>query len=163
MIQKDDFARFNTVIRASTPTDFSELQRLLSEYEESLPGELRHGAVPEARELSRKYEDLDAAFIGRADDRAAACVVIDRLSASLAAIRRLYVRPAFRRRGLARALVLSACEFARSAGYERIALDTDKETLPDAYALYRSLGFTACAPFAAVPYANATFLELRLR
>jgi GNAT superfamily N-acetyltransferase len=128
-----------------------------------LPAELRHGEVPGTAALERAYQRGSAAFLAVPDDRTAGCVVLDALDASVAVMRRLYIRPAFRRRGLARALVLRACDFARSAGFERVVLDTDKETLPDAYALYRSLGFTDCPPYAAVPYENATFLGLSLK
>ena len=162
MIEKHDSGPLSDVIQISTLAGFDELQRLLAEYEHSLPPELRHGALPDASELRRKYDNDGAAFLARAGERAAGCVLVDALNEPAAVMRRLYISPAYRRRGLARALVVRACDYALSTGYERIVLDTDKEALPDAYALYRSLGFTECEPFATVSYPNPTFLELLL-
>jgi hypothetical protein len=46
--------------------------------------------------------------------------------------------------------------------YARIALDTERERLPAAYALYASLGFRDCEPYGPVSYENPTFMELPL-
>ncbi len=63
-----------------------------------------------------------------------------------AEMRRLYVRPAFRRRGLARALVRAVVEEAAGLGYRRVVLITSDE-FEGATALYESEGFRAIEPY----------------
>lgn len=55
-------------------------------------------------------------------------------------IKRMYVRPAFRGRGIGGLLVTRLCEEARAAGYTRLRLDS-APFMATAHALYRSLGF----------------------
>jgi len=55
-------------------------------------------------------------------------------------LKRLYLREAWRGRGLGRALSLRIIEFAKGQGYAAMRLDTEKK-LEAAIALYRDLGF----------------------
>ena len=63
-----------------------------------------------------------------------------------AEIKRMYVRPAARRSGMARALLAELERTARAAGHRRITLETGSKQ-PEAVALYRSAGYTDIAPF----------------
>jgi ribosomal protein S18 acetylase RimI-like enzyme len=63
-----------------------------------------------------------------------------------AEIKRMYVRPAARRSGLARAMLAELERTALAAGHRRIILETGSEQ-PEAVALYRSAGYTDIAPF----------------
>ncbi len=85
-----------------------------------------------------------------------------RLDAARAVIKKLWVNPAYRRGGLARALLAELLAHARTSGYVWAVLDTEREQLPQAYRLYRSLGFRECAPYGQVDYATPTFMELPL-
>jgi mycothiol synthase len=58
----------------------------------------------------------------------------------------LGVHPAFRRRGLGRALLLTAMQRARQQGGTRIVLETENDPTP-AMTLYRSLGFQPGSPW----------------
>ncbi|WP_425245062.1 GNAT family N-acetyltransferase [Streptomyces sp. NEAU-NA10] len=65
-------------------------------------------------------------------------------SGETAQLRRVYVRPEHRRRGLARRLVGELREFARAdGGYRSVYLHTDP-TSPGAEALWRALGELVC-------------------
>ena len=57
-------------------------------------------------------------------------------------LKRLFVRPEYRRDGLAKALVQTSLEHARSAGYVLARLDTHPATMPRAHRLYLQEGFT---------------------
>lgn len=63
-----------------------------------------------------------------------------------AEIKRMYVRPPFARRGLARAMLARLEESARDAGITRLVLETGLAQ-PEAVALYTSSGFETIAPF----------------
>ena len=141
---------------------FRQLLELLVEYERSLPPSLRHGDEPALAGIRSAYAEPNAAFLARVDAVAAGCIAVTRLDARTSVVQRLYVRPRARNRGLARALVTSAIDFCRSRGYARVVLDTERERLPAAYALYASMGFTICEAYGAVAYDDATFMELRL-
>jgi GNAT superfamily N-acetyltransferase len=74
------------------------------------------------------------------------CVGLRRVEADTAELKRMYVRPGLRRRGIARAL-LAACEQAAAdLGYQQLWLETG--TLqPEAVALYLSAGYEPVAAF----------------
>ncbi len=63
-----------------------------------------------------------------------------------AEIKRMFVRPRFQRRGLARVLLAHLEHTARDAGVQRLVLETGPAQ-PEAIALYRSAGYTDVEPF----------------
>ena len=114
-----------------------------------------------ALEFDMLHSLPNAAFLALSEGRAVGCVALERIDETTAAVRHLYVQPAARGAGLARALLQTLLQFARRNGYGRVILDTDRERLAAAYRLYLSLGFTECAPLHDVDYACPTFMELR--
>ena len=65
---------------------------------------------------------------------------VKRLDAEIGEIKRMYVTPAGRSRGLARALLIALEDAARDLGYIRVRLDTGTRQ-PHAAALYVSTGY----------------------
>jgi GNAT superfamily N-acetyltransferase len=61
-------------------------------------------------------------------------------------IKRMYVRPAFRGRGIGRKLVESLIKEGRKIGYPRIRLDSTR-FMKEAHSLYRSVGFREIEPY----------------
>jgi GNAT superfamily N-acetyltransferase len=126
---------------------------LIAEYETSLPEDLRHGSLEPFRD----------ALVASLDGQPCGCVALDERDAATGIVKRLYVRPAFRQHGVARALIDELVAVARERGYTRIVLDTDRERLAAAYKFYRSYGFVECGPYIdAVTYLCPTFMELRM-
>jgi putative acetyltransferase len=148
---------------AESAADFAALLALLTEYEESLPIELRHAEFENDRtRLEGVYGPPNAAFLATVDGTSCGCVALIREDASTGVIKRLYVQPRFRTHGVGRALLGALLENARENGYERVVLDTHREQLAAAYRLYRAFGFVEREPFGDVDYECATFMELRL-
>jgi GNAT superfamily N-acetyltransferase len=83
------------------------------------------------------------------------------LGDDLAEIKRMYVRPGARGRGMARRLLGELEEAARELGYERARLDTGPRQ-PHAEALYRSAGYVEIADYNRNPAASF-WAEKRLR
>jgi drug/metabolite transporter (DMT)-like permease/GNAT superfamily N-acetyltransferase len=86
------------------------------------------------------------ALIGCVDGVPAAAVVFRAFGEGDAELRRLYVRPAHRRRGLARALVRAVVEEAKALRYKRVVLITSDE-FEGAADLYAAEGFAEIPPY----------------
>ena len=76
-------------------------------------------------------------------------------------MKRLYVRPAFRRLGLGRQLAEAIMDEARRHGYGCILLDTLDE-METARALYEDLGFEEVPPYYHNPVPGAHYLRVML-
>lgn len=82
------------------------------------------------------------------------CVgAVKRLGDDTAEIKRMYVTPQGRSRGLARALLTALEDAARDLGYTRVRLDTGPEQ-PHSRALYLSAGYTEIPDYNANPVAS---------
>ena len=76
-------------------------------------------------------------------------------------MKRLFVRDPFRGKGAGVGLVEAAIEWARTAGYGRMLLDT-LPLMETAQRLYERLGFRESPPYRFNPVAGARFMELSL-
>lgn len=73
-------------------------------------------------------------------------------------MKRLYVSPQGRGRGLGRALVEAVVAIAEGIGYREMRLDT-LPSMAEAQALYRRLGFEKMAPYYQTPVAGTLFMR----
>ena len=87
------------------------------------------------------FEPPDGAFlVGYVDGKPVACGGVCRYDERAAEIRRMYVAPAARGRGLARQLLGALEEEARALGYTAVRLETG-ERQPEAIGLYSAAGY----------------------
>lgn len=84
-----------------------------------------------------------------------------RIGPGCAEVKRMYVRPQFRRRGLAQGLCERLIADAAAIGYRRLKLDTGDD-FHAAIALYESLGFRRCERYNDDPQANTLWFEREL-
>lgn len=89
------------------------------------------------------------------------CVALRKLEDRICEMKRLYVKPQFRGKGIGRALAEAIIEKAREIRYHSMRLDTIS-SMDGARALYLSLGFKEIAPYRYNPIKGAAFMELVL-
>lgn len=98
------------------------------------------------------------------DGEPAGCVALRELDSQTCEMKRMFVAPHLRGKGIGRALAETLLREARHIGYRSMRLDTSIRQL-EAQALYRRVGFTAAEPETGLPEALRNwlvFMELRL-
>ena len=85
-------------------------------------------------------------LVVRDGEEVLACGGYRRIAADTAEIKRMYVRPQARGKGLARLVLAQLEESASAAGYAQLWLETGLAQ-PEAMALYESSGYQRIAPF----------------
>ena len=104
-------------------------------------------------------------FVAFVDGALAGCgafrPLLDVDHANACELKRLYVRPAFRRFGLGRLLAQRLLDEARRAGHSVALLDT-LDDMEAARGLYASLGFVEVAPYYYNPIPGAHYLKADL-
>ena len=91
----------------------------------------------------------------------AGCVAFKKLDGETCEVKRMFVDPAFRKRGIARALMLKLLERARERGYHRVRLGT-LHSMTAAQALYRDLGFVEIPRYRPDEHTDTMFFEKNL-
>jgi ribosomal protein S18 acetylase RimI-like enzyme len=148
---------------AHGPEEIEAVRRLFAEYAAELPVDLGfQGFTEELATLPGVYgAPRGVLLLAWSDGVPAGCVGVRPLDAATGELKRLYVRPAYRGRGLARGLATAALAEARSRGYARILLDT-LPTMIEAQRLYKGLGFREIQPYRPNPVVGAKYMELLL-
>ena len=100
-------------------------------------------------------------YLARWGGEAAGCIALRPLDESRCEMKRLYVRPAFRNRGIARKLVDTILADARSIGYHEMLLDT-LPFLTEAIAMYENLGFVRTECYNDSPLDTTIYMKLTL-
>ena len=85
-------------------------------------------------------------FLARCDGRVAGCGAVRRLDASSAEVKRMYVQPRFRGRGIGLAVLQALEARARELGVRRLLLETGTGQ-PEALALYERHGYRRREPY----------------
>jgi putative acetyltransferase len=153
-----------SIFQAKSPAQISQARELFVEYAQSLgfslcfqnfdkelaglPGDY---APPEGRLLLAEF-----------DGQLAGCIALHKLGSDICEMKRLYLRPQFRGKGLGRVLTERIIAEAREIGYRRMRLDTVEPVMKDAVAMYRKIGFQEIPPYRPNPIAGAMYMELEL-
>ena len=150
-------------LSASDTTELEHVRQFFRNYAAWLGVDLSfQGFADELANLPGAYGEADGRlFFAEIDGRPAGCVGIRRFSEGVCEMKRLYVDPDARGRGLGRQLALQAIKAAQALGYRRILLDT-MPMMRIAVKLYRELGFTEAPAYYPTPIEGTIFLTLDL-
>jgi putative acetyltransferase len=78
-------------------------------------------------------------------------------------LKRMFVRPEYRRHGVGRALLVRAADEARVRGYDSLVLTTSAKMMPLAQHLYESTGYVEDVPYRDdMPYPEIRWMRLEL-
>ena len=101
-------------------------------------------------------------YIARAGGRAAGCIALKRINRMECEMKRLFVRPEFRGRGIGKALVDLIIKDAGEIGYETMLLDT-MPVLEEAINLYENAGFYRVPAYNDNPADGTIFLRYDIK
>lgn len=148
-----------TLVEATAPAELESVRELFAEYARGVAEPCCFAGFE--RELAALPESYVVLLLAQEAGAAAGCVGVRVLDSRTAEMKRLYVRPAYRGRGIGRALSETAIAAARRGGYQRIVLDSLPK-MRAALSLYRQLEFREVAPYLPEPTPGALCFELRL-
>jgi putative acetyltransferase len=152
------------IFRAESSLQIAQARELFVEYAQSLGFSLCfQNFDQEMEELPGDYAPPEGRIlVGEYEGRLAGCVALHKLEADICEMKRLYLSPQFRGKGLGRRLAERIIAEAREIGYHRMRLDTVEPVMKDAVAMYGKLGFRDILPYRANPIAGARYMELQL-
>lgn len=155
------------LITPESPEDWQETRLILRDYANSLDFDLDfQGFEEELAGLPGAYAQpgglmLLALVDGAVAGSGAFRPLPDADYPNACEMKRLFVRPAFRRFGLGRMLAQQLMDRATEAGYSSMLLDT-LDDMEAARGLYESLGFVEVPPFYFNPIPGAHYLKAEL-
>jgi GNAT superfamily N-acetyltransferase len=152
----------NEEILLAQAEHFDDACLLLEEYFEAVKVQVRDDRKLIAKYLTQESGRLWLAYV---NGEAAGCIALRPLEPGFASgsgeIKRLYVRPRFRRQGIAARLLASLEAHAFTLGLTGLFLDS-KDDLPEAIQFYEQSGYTRCERYNDNPQATV-FLSKPLK
>jgi GNAT superfamily N-acetyltransferase len=155
----DDFL----IVAARSTIELTSAAALFRAYAKSLPVNLApQGFSQELASLPGVYAPPGGELLlAKRGDHVLGCIALKPLEPQVAEIKRLFVRPQARGKGVGRALIQAAVATAAQAGYGEIKLDTLPE-MEGAIALYKASGFVSIPPYGSHPYPGLVTLGRKL-
>ncbi|MGA1987915.1 MAG: GNAT family N-acetyltransferase [Candidatus Sulfotelmatobacter sp.] len=150
--------------QAESPAQLAQARELFIEYAQSLGFSLCfQNFDKELASLPGGYAPPEGRLLlADQDGQLAGCIALHKLEPGVCEMKRLYLRPRFRGKGLGRALADHIIAEARHIGYQRMRLDTVEPVMKDAVAMYRKLRFKEIAPYCPNPMSGVIYMELHL-
>lgn len=143
------FSEYMDMLLAGDPTFAEYLQ--IQNYDDEL------------RDLSHKYGLPDGRlYLAYWNGELAGCSALRRIDDENCELKRMYIKPQFRRNGIAKALVLRLIEDACAMGYRHMLLDT-LPFLEKAIRMYKSIGFYEIGRYNDSPMDTSIYMKFDLQ
>ena len=145
-----------------------EVKELLNEYGQYMYEEL--GLMAGKESFFKELENFPGSgylppfgtfVVARVGDVVAGCVGIKRFDEASCEMKRMFIRPAYRGKGIGQLLCTYVINWCRRSMYRRILLDTNTE-MKEAVSLYRKCGFKEIAPYCINENDHPVFMEYAL-
>jgi GNAT superfamily N-acetyltransferase len=151
------------IARVAKPEEIETVRALFREYADSIGVDLSfQGFEKELAGLPGDYAPPGGRlYLAYVQKEPAGCVGLRKIEEGVCEMKRLYVRPLYRGKGIGRQLVLELVKVGRMLGYSKIRLDT-LPSMKRAQELYRAMGFKPIDAYRENPVGGAQFLELSL-
>ncbi len=148
---------------AYDPKRIDEVRLLIQEYASSLGVNLCfQNFDQEMATLLGDYSPPTGALLLAEDQgKAVGCVAIKKISNEMCEMKRLYVRPNRRGKGVGKLLTETILQKARNFGYKRVRLDT-LPSMKEAISMYVSIGFKPIEAYRYNLVEGTLYLELEL-
>ena len=141
-------------------TDY--LFEVLSPHSLSLAQRIRQKVLDEANDLPGEYAAPKGyILLAEYKDETAGCIAISEITTGLCELKRIYIKPQFRRMGIAKKLSDAIIEKAGQLEYKRMRLHTN-ELFAGAKELYTLLGFEEIGHIEGSPLKASVHMELEL-
>jgi putative acetyltransferase len=163
-----------SLYQAESPAHTAQARELFLEYAKSLGFSLYfQNFDQELAELPGDYAPPEGRLLlAECEGQLAGCVALHKIASGAGSdvcdgfdfceMKRLYLRPQFRGKGLGRLLAERIIAEARQIGYRRMRLDTVEPVMKDAVGMYRRLGFKEIGAYRENPMAGTLYMELKL-
>lgn len=150
--------------QAESPEQITAIRELFLEYAKSLGFSLCfQNFDQELASLPGDYAPPEGRlWLVNWNGQPAGCVALHKITTEICEMKRLYIRPQFRGKGLGRELAEKIIAEAKQIGYKKLRLDTVEPVMKTAVAMYRTLGFREIAPYRPNPIEGALYMELEL-
>lgn len=151
------------IVQANIDEDYVVGRTLFEEYAAALKVDLCfQNFTQELADLATIYSPPQGCLLlARTNQEWSGCVAIREQRAGTCEMKRLYVKPQYRGKGLGRLLAESVIRSAQKLGYSEIVLDT-LPLMIEAQSLYASLGFREVEGYYPNPVQGVRYLARRL-
>lgn len=144
--------------------ELDAVRRLFTDYQKELNVDLCFQSFDEELEqpLSKYGPPKGVIFLAVEDDQPAGCIALKPLEEkAVCEMKRLYVPPGFRGRGIGEQLVSALLNEARKLGYKTMKLDTITR-LQSAIKMYKAYGFNEISAYYNNPTEDVVYMEKKL-
>ncbi len=148
------------LVQANSLEHWQQARHFIDEYAALLNVDLSFQDIGrEMENLATEYAaPAGALLLAEENGTYLGCVGLRPFAVGVGEIKRLYVGPPGRGRGVGRLLVEGVVAAAKQQGYSRLVLDT-LPSMKEARSLYASMGFRPTAPYRFNPVPGTAYLE----